>query len=53
MVSILFLIFGTIDFLAGLILFFTTIAVLPEVAKVIGLALIGKGIWTIVTSIVY
>jgi len=53
MVSVLFLIFGILDFLAGIILFLTTVAVLPEISKFIALVLIGKGIWTIITSIVY
>lgn len=51
MVSFMFLIFGLIDFIAGVILTFGNIAVLPEVSRFIGLALIGKGIWTIITSI--
>jgi len=50
MVNFMFLIFGLIDFIAGMILTFTSIATLPEIAKFIGLFLIGKGIWTIVTS---
>jgi len=50
MVNFMFLIFGLIDFIAGMILTFTGIVVLPEVSRFIGLLLIGKGIWTIVTS---
>jgi len=50
MVNFMFLIFGLIDFIAGIILTFTAAAVLPEIARFIGLFLIGKGIWTMVTS---
>ncbi len=49
----MFLVFGVIDFLAGIILLFATAAVLPEISKYVGLVLLGKGIWTIITSIVY
>lgn len=51
MVSVLFLIFGILDFLAGIILVFSSVSILPGIAKYVGLFLIGKGIWTIFTSL--
>ena len=51
MVSVIFLIFGVIDFLAGAILVGSGISFLGDVAKFIGIALLLKGIWTIITSI--
>jgi len=51
MASIIFLIFGIVDFLAGITLALSSGLFLGDAAKYIGLALIGKGIWTIITSI--
>lgn len=51
MVSFMILIFGIIDFIAGIILTFTA-TILPEVSRFIGLVLIGKGVWTIITSLI-
>lgn len=51
MASILFLIFGALDLVAGAIITIGTVSLLPEIAKYIGIFLIGKGIWTIATSV--
>ncbi len=51
MVSVMFLIFGILDLLAGLILTLSGNLLLGDTAKYIGLVLIGKGIWTIITSL--
>lgn len=51
MVSVIFLVFGFLDLLAGLILTFSGNLVLGDIAKFIGLVLVLKGIWTIITSL--
>jgi uncharacterized membrane protein HdeD (DUF308 family) len=47
---VLFLLIGIIDLLAGGIIVFSEELILSEVAKYVGIALIIKGIWTIITS---
>jgi hypothetical protein len=51
MASILFLVFGFVDLLAGLVLILSTGLFLGDIMKIIGWALIGKGIWTIITGL--
>ncbi|MEM5793935.1 MAG: hypothetical protein QXS48_03270 [Candidatus Aenigmatarchaeota archaeon] len=53
MVSILFIIFGIIDLLGGIVLTFGSVTFLPQIAKYIGLFLIAKGLWTLITSFIY
>jgi hypothetical protein len=47
----LLLVFGIIDTSAGVILAVSSGIFLGEVAKYLGFVLIGKGLWTIFTSI--
>lgn len=51
MVSVMFLAFGIVDFLAGVTLTFSSGSFLGDIAKYIGLVLIGKGVWTIITGL--
>ncbi|MEM5834692.1 MAG: hypothetical protein QXQ69_02495 [Candidatus Aenigmatarchaeota archaeon] len=53
MVSILFMLFGVIDLLGGLALTFGSVSFLPQIAKYVGIILIAKGLWTIITSIIH
>ncbi|MGC8812172.1 MAG: hypothetical protein ACP5O8_01115 [Candidatus Aenigmatarchaeota archaeon] len=53
MVSVLFMIFGIIDLLGGIALTFGTVSFLPQISRYIGLFLIAKGLWTLITSIIY
>jgi uncharacterized membrane protein HdeD (DUF308 family) len=52
MPSLLFMLFGIIDLVGGIILFFGTVSFLPQIARYIGLILIAKGIWTLITSLI-
>jgi len=51
MVSVIFVIFGIIDFIGGLVLALSTGLFLGDIAKFIGWVLILKGIWTIFTGL--
>ena len=51
MVSFLFLFFGFIDILGGVGITLTDQLVLAGMAKPIGIALILKGIWSMITSL--
>lgn len=47
------MIFGIVDLLGGLALTFGSVSFLSQIAKYVGIILIAKGIWTIITSIIY
>ena len=50
MVSILFALLGFLDFLGGLGIILSEDLILPQIAKYIGVALLIKGVWTILLS---
>jgi len=52
MINFTFLIFGLVDIIAGIIIIFSSGLILGDLAKYVGIVLIGKGIWTVVTSII-
>lgn len=51
MVSVLFLIFGALDLVGGMILTFGSVTLLPEIARYLGIFLMIKGVYTLFTSL--
>jgi len=48
---VIFALLGIIDLIAGIIIVFSSELVLQPIAKYVGLILIAKGIWSLITGL--
>ncbi len=49
--NVVFFVLGFMDIIGGLLLFTCSGSMVEQIVKFIALVLVGKGIWTIVTSL--